>query len=103
MVVVFTLITQRPFITLVSSTTFLTAVIAGLEDTAQTTYLLSMPSSFNILGFNESWTFYIERVLLGSLVVIGLVLVDSAIYMFIARRKINGISISVFGNLFLEN
>lgn len=101
---VFTFLTGKSIVALVSSTTLLIVVVLGLDGTAVPRYFVAITPPLLVISlFNALGLYSVNELVKGFLSVFALMLLDAAIYAFMSRRKINGHALPDLGTLFLRN
>lgn len=101
---IYTALIGDPVISVSSSTSLLTVVVLGLDGTSVFRYLLvSTPplltlSVSRILGLVND-----ASLVQGSILILVVVLIDVAIYLYMSRNKIGGKGLADIGTLFLRN
>jgi len=101
---IFTVITGSPLIAVSASTTLLIVVILGLDGTTPSKYLVSIiPPLATIVTCRLVNYCSTSDVYVYSLVVLSMVFVDIAIFLFMSRRRVNNYSLPDLGTMFLRN
>lgn len=101
---IYTGLTGKVLVGLVSSATMLTVIILGLDGTKLSRFFLAITPIYitlilsHLLGFH-TWS----QVLTSLIIVLGLASIDLIIYLFMSRRRINHYPLPDLGTMFLRN
>ncbi|MEM0224640.1 MAG: DUF2070 family protein [Desulfurococcaceae archaeon] len=101
---IFSLLTNKVLVAIVSSVTMLAVVVMGLDGTSSLRITIpTAPPCITLLVAYFLGYYTIFQVVVGLLLVFALVFLDLLIYSFMSRRKIDHYSLPDLGTLFLRN
>ncbi|MEM0099544.1 MAG: DUF2070 family protein, partial [Desulfurococcaceae archaeon] len=101
---IFSLLTNKVLVAIVSSVTMLAVVVMGLDGTSSLRITIpTAPPCITLLVAYFLGYYTMFQVVVGLLLVFALVFLDLLIYSFMSRRKIDHYSLPDLGTLFLRN
>jgi len=101
---IYTGLTSKTLIGVVSSSTMLTVIILGLDGANLSRFFLAITPIYITLMLSHLLGFYTwYQVLMSLTIVLGLASIDLIIFLFMSRRRINHYSFPELGTMFLRN